>query len=133
LTKKGSVTVDGRAYQLYLPKASAFSTKNTGKSDDQFENTSTLISIDSNGDGQLEDAEGWYANMPIRLGDRMFDVSEISKDGQRIVLKPSSAPLRGMIVGFKCPPFAFKQENGEVISRDRFAGRAFLLDIWSVT
>jgi hypothetical protein len=133
VVKKGSVTVEGRAYQLYLPKAASYTIKNTGKSDDQFENTCTLISIDSNGDGKLEDAEGWYANMPIRLGDRMFDVSEISKRGDRVVLTPSSAPLRGMVEGFKCPPFSFKREYGEVVSRDQFAGRAFLLDIWSVT
>jgi hypothetical protein len=133
LAKKGSVTVDERAYQLYLPKAPSYAIKNSGKSDDQFENTSTLISIDSNGDAKLEDAEGWYANMPIRLGDRMFDVSEISKHGDRVVLTPSSAPLRGLVEGFKCPPFVFKKENGEAVSRDQFAGRAFLLDIWSVT
>jgi hypothetical protein len=133
LVKTGSVTVDGRAYRLYLPKAPSYTIKNSGKSDDEFENNSTLISIDSNGDGKLEDAEGWYANMPIRLGDRMFDVGEISEHGDRVVLIPSSAPLRGLVEGFKCPAFVFKGENGEAISPDRFAGRAFLLDIWSVT
>jgi len=133
LAKKGSVPVDGRTYWLYLPKASSYTVKNTGARDDQLENTSTLISIDFNGDGKLEDSEGWYANMPIRLGDQMFEVKEISKTGDRIVLAPSSAPLRGVIEGFRCPPFELSTDKGEHVTRDQLAGKAFLLDVWSVT
>ena len=133
VAKKGSVTLDGRNYGIYLPKAAAYTLKNTGERDDALENTSTLISIDFNGDGKLEDAEGWYANLPVRLGDRMFDVREIAKNGDRIVLSPSSAPLRGLIEGFRCPPFNFQSDKGQHVTRDQLAGKAFLLDVWSVT
>ena len=133
LVKRGMVEMDGKKYTLYLPKAKSYSTKNTKPSDSDFENTSTLISVDHNGDAQLADDEGWFANLPLRLGDKMFDVAEIAADGSRIVLKPSESPLRGVIVGHTCPPFSFKTADGQEVSRESLAGKAFILDIWSVT
>jgi hypothetical protein len=133
LAKRGTVQVDRRKYTLYLAKAKSYSTKNTGPSDCDFDNTSTLISVDQNGDGRLTENDGWFANLPLRLGDRMFDVVEIAADGSRIVLKPSRAPLHGVIVGRTCPPFSFKTADGKEVSRERLAGKPFLLDIWSVT
>jgi hypothetical protein len=133
LVKRGTVQVDRQTYTLYLPKAGSYSTKNTGSSDCDFDNNSTLISVDQNGDGRLTENDGWFANLPLRLGDRMFDVAEIAADGSRIVLKPSRAPLRGVIVGRTCPPFAFKTADGKEVSRERLAGKPFLLDIWSIT
>src|SRR5262249_56319595 len=107
LVKRGTVQVDGQEYALYLPKADSYSTENTASSDSALENTSTLISVDHNGDSELTDDEGWFANLPLRLGDKMFNVTEIAGDGSRIVLQPSTSPLRGVIVGCTCPPFAF--------------------------
>jgi hypothetical protein len=133
LVKRGTVEVDGLKYTLYLPRAKSYSTKNTKPNDNDFENTSTLLSIDRKGDGQLTDKDGWFANMPLRLGDKMFDVTEIAADGSRIVLRPSKSPLRGVIVGRTCPPFAFKTADGKEISSKSLAGKSFLLDIWSVT
>ena len=51
LVKRGTVQVGGRKYTLYLAKAKTYSTKNTGPSDCDSDNTSTLISVDQNGDG----------------------------------------------------------------------------------
>jgi hypothetical protein len=133
LAKRGTVEVDGQKYTLYLPKAKPYSTKNTRPSDSGFENTSTLIYIDHNRDGRLTEEEGWFANLPLRLGEKMFDVAEIAADGGRIVLRPSRAPLRGVIVGRTCPPFSFRTADGKEVSRESLAGRAFLLDIWSIT
>ena len=97
------------------------------------DNTSTLISVDQNGDGRLTENDGWFANLPLRLGDKMFDVAEIAGDGSRIVLKPSNSSLRGVVVGRTCPPFSFKTADGEEINRESLAGKPFLLDIWSIT
>jgi hypothetical protein len=133
LVKRGTVEVGGQKYALYLPKAKSYSTKNTKKSDSGFENTSTLLYVDHNGDGRLTEDEGWFTNLPVRLGDKMFDVTEIAADGSRVVLRPSKAPLRGVIVGRKCPDFSFKTAGGKEVSRDRLAGKPFLLDIWSIT
>jgi hypothetical protein len=133
LVKRGTVAVDGQKYTLYLPKAKSYSIKNTKRSDTDFENTSTLISVDHKGDGRLTAAEGWFANLPMRLGDKMFDVTEIAADGSRIVLKPSKSPLRGVIVGRTCPPFSFKTADGKEVSRKSLSDKPFLLDIWSIT
>ena len=133
LVKRGTVEVDGQGYTLYLPKADLYSTKNTESSDSGFENNSTLISVDHNGDGLLTDDEGWYANLPLRLGDKMFDVAEIAADRSQIVLKPSHSPLRGVIVGRTCPAFSYKTADGDEVSLETLAGKAFVLDIWSFT
>ena len=133
LVKRGTVEVDGKKYTLYLPKAKAYSTTNTKTGDSDFENTSTLISVDQNGDGRLMGDQGWFANLPLRLGDKMFDVTEIAADGNRVVLKPSESALRGVIIGRTCPPFLFKTAEGKEISRENLAGKPFLLDIWSIT
>jgi hypothetical protein len=133
LVKRGTVPVDGQDFTLYLPKAEGYSTTNTGDGDSDLENTSTLISIDHNGDGKLTEDEGWFANLPLRLGDKMFDVAEIAADGSRIVLKPSESPLRGVIIGRSCPPFSFQTPDGEEVSGETLAGTAFILDIWSFT
>ena len=133
LVKRGTVPVDGQDFTLYLPKAEGYSTTNTGDGDSDLENTSTLISIDHNGDGKLTEDEGWFANLPLRLGDKMFDVAEIAADGSRIVLKPSESSLRGVIIGRSCPPFSFQTPDGEEVSGETLAGTAFILDIWSFT
>jgi hypothetical protein len=133
LVKRGRVEVDGQKYTLYLPRAKSYSTKNTKPSDSGFENTSTLISVDQKGDGRLTGTDGWFANLPLRLGDKMFDVAGIAADGGRVVLNPSRSPLRGVIVGRTCPPFSFKTAEGKEVSRDGLAGKPFLLDIWSIT
>jgi len=133
LVKRGTVDVDGNKYNLYLPKAKTYSTVNAKKDDSDFENTSTLISIDHNGDGVLSDDEGWFANLPLRFGDKMFDVSGIAADGSRITLKPSKSRLRGVIVGRSCPPFSFRTADGKEITRESLSGKALVLDIWSIT
>ena len=133
LIKRGVMEVEGRKYTLYLPKAKAYAVQNTAKGDDIFQNTSTRLAVDQKADGKLTEADNWFANLPVRLGDRMYDVVEIAPDGSRLVLKPSKSPLRGVVVGLTCPPFSFKTADGKTISRDRLAGKPFLLDIWSIT
>jgi hypothetical protein len=133
LVKRGTVEVDRQKYTLYLARAKSYSTKNSGPSDCDNDNTSALITVDQKGDGRLTANDAWFANLPLRLGDRMFDVVDIAADGSRIVLRPSRSPLRGVVVGRLCPAFSFKTANGKVINRESLAGKAFLLDIWSMT
>jgi len=133
LVKRGTADVAGQKHVFYLPKAKAYTVENTGPADSGFENTSTTIYVDHDGDGRLTEVEGWSANLPLRLGDAMFDVTEIAADGSRLALKPSKAPLRGVIVGRGCPPFAFKTADGQEVSRESLAGKAFVLDVWSIT
>jgi len=133
LVHKGKLVLDDRTHTFYLPKAKAYSVKNTGKPDDLLGNTSTLVSIDANGDGKLADEEGWYASGPIRLDDAMFEITTIADDGGQIELKRSDVALRGLIVGRKCPPFSFKTTAGRKVNLDSYRGKALLLNVWSVT
>lgn len=133
LTRQGEIKVDGETFRLYLPAAKAYSTRNTGTGDGQFENTSTLLSIDADHDGRLTEEEGWFVSLPVRVGDRMFEVARIAPDGSALTLKPSSAPLSGVIVGRRCPPFSYKTRDGKTFTQDTYRGKALLLDVWSVT
>jgi hypothetical protein len=132
LVKRGTVDVDRQTYHLYLPNAKSYTIKNKAKPGTD-EDTSTLISIDLDQDGQLTEQESWYASQPVRIGDRIFDVQDIAESGERIVFKLSTAPLRGLINGRQCPPFKFATSDGKEISLGALKGKAFLLDIWSVT
>jgi hypothetical protein len=133
MAKQGQLSVAGRDYAVYLPKAKSYSLKNTAGTELRLLNTSSVIYIDQNGDGRLTPDECWNANQPIRVGDQMFDVVELAADGSKIVLRPSQAPLGGVVVGRKCPPFSMTTADGKTVTPDTFAGKAFLLDIWSVT
>jgi hypothetical protein len=132
LVKRGVIEVDGQKYHVYLPKAKSYTIKNQAKpgTDDD---TSTLVSIDLNQDGQLAEPEGWYASQPVRIGDHMYAIQEIEESGSRVVLRPSTAPLRGLIKARQCPPFKFAASDGKEISLGTLKGKTFLLDIWSVT
>jgi hypothetical protein len=132
LVKRGAVDVDGQRYHVYLPKAKSYTMKNQAKPGSD-EDTSTLVSIDLDQDGQLTEQEGRYASQPVRIGDRMYAIQEIAESGSRLVLKPSTAPLRGLIKGRQCPPFKLAASDGKEISLRTLKGKTFLLDIWSVT
>jgi hypothetical protein len=131
--KRGELTVAGETFSLFLPQAKTYSIKNTGSNDGAFENKSTAITVVPKGDEKLTDGQNWFANLPLRVGDRMFDVLDIAADGSKVVLKPSTASLRGVVLGRKCPAFAFETSEGKKISLDTYKGQAILLDIWSTT
>lgn len=132
LVKRGSAEVADEKFTVYLPKAKAYSVVNT-KPGELLANTSTLVYVDYNGDGKLTEYEGRHADLPLRLGDQMFEVAEIAKDGSRIELRPSKAPLAGAIVGRRCPAFSFKTPDGQVVSNETVAGKTLILDVWSFT
>ena len=133
VNRRGTIAVDGTEWHLYLPEAKSFLLENHGRGDDDLANTSTRISVDANGDGALTDDESWHANLPIRIGDRMFDVVAIAADGASITLRASASPLRGLIVGRRVPPFEFTTTEGRQISTTTLEGKPFVLDLWSIT
>ena len=63
----------------------------------------------------------------------MLDVVSIASDGSQIKLRRSRKPLRGAVVGWKCPPFSYKAESGKRITQSSFRRKVVLIDIWSVT
>ena len=132
LVMKGDVEIDGRQLTLYLPDG-PYSLKNTGASDFTMENTATCLAIDTDADKKISDEENWYANLPLRIGDRMFEVRAIAPKGKGLELVPSRKPLSGIVIGREVPPFSYATTGGKTVTQDDFRGRPFLIDIWSVT
>ncbi len=133
VVKQGVLEVDGAKFGVYLPKSKRYATENTADPSDPMRSTSTLISVDEDGDGKLSEAEAFWAHQPVRVGDAMFEVAEIAADGGSIRFRPSKAPLSGAIPGRRCPEFSYKTEDGRTLTPADFAGKAFLIDVWSVT
>ncbi len=134
LVKKGRIPVQGKSFDIYLPEGNEpYTVINKSGKDSHQNNSSTLVSIDANGDGKLTRDESWFANLPVRILDSMWDITSIAAEGSRLDIKPSRSPLRGVVVGRKCPPFSYKGEDGKRITQDTFKGKAFIIDIWSVT
>jgi hypothetical protein len=128
---KGEVTVGSEKVAVYLPANGPYAL--TSEKSHSFENTSTPLSIDSDNNGELSEAEEWFASMPIRLGDQMFDVKEIDPGAQWMLLARSSMPLGGVVLGKPCPNFEFKTMDGKSVSLADYKGKALLLDVWSMT
>jgi hypothetical protein len=83
MAKQGQLSVAGRDYAVYLPKAKSYSRMNTAATELRLLNTSSVIYIDQNGDGRLTPDEAWNANRPIRVADEMFDVVDLAADGSK--------------------------------------------------
>ncbi len=132
LVRKGVVRVDAESFNLYLP-APPYELENSGRDDGALENTATRIAIDANGDGSIAGEENWYANLPLRIADRMYRITTIADDGSQVELQPLADAPRGLIVGRKAPDFSYTATDGRTYKREDFAGKAFLVDIWSVT
>jgi len=95
--------------------------------------SSTIITVDQNGNGAADKGEDWYAGAPIRLGDAMFEVQSIDPASTWILLRKSTVPLAGAIVGKKCPDFSFTTTDGKQVQLSSYKGKYLLLDVWSMT
>ncbi len=133
LTLGGSFQLDGSSVALYLAEQEEYSLVNTGNGETNFENTSTYISIDYNGDGEIVDYESVASNLPIRLFDSMFLVTEISKSKKTITLQQIDIPLAGAVLNRRCPDFRYETVDGQIVSNESIRGTATILDIWAVT
>jgi hypothetical protein len=133
LTHRGEVEVDGTRWPIWLAEAKSYPLVNRGMSDADLFNDAARLSIDADGDGRFDDVENWCANLPVRIGDTMFDVKAIAEDGTSITFERSKSPLRGIVVGRRMPSFELTTESGAKISDASLAGKPYVLDIWSVT
>ncbi len=130
---QGSLSIDGKLHTFFLPEAKTYSTDNPSKQSWQQENKSSQICIDANADGNITIDERWFSNLPVRFGNRMFDVTRLARDGSQLTLAPSKAPLSGLVLGKKCPPFSFLDEDKKTRSLDQYRGKILLVDVWSIT
>ena len=132
LIRKGVINFGGESFDLYLPEP-PYSIENTGRDDGLYENNATRLAIDADRDGKITGEENWFANLPIRIVDQMFRVAAIAEDGARVELRPIAGPPRGLLIGRKVPEFSYTTVDGRTITHADYSGKAFLLDIWSVT
>lgn len=128
---RGELNVGDERVILYVPTFGPYSTNSVEQH--SFNNTSTIISVDSNRDGQLKSTEKWHTSLPVRLGEAMFEVKQIDPGGTWILLEESKLPLAGCVVGKKCPDFEFTTMDGKKVSLDTYKGKVLLLNVWSMT
>ncbi|MFT7619948.1 MAG: hypothetical protein ACI97A_003605 [Planctomycetota bacterium] len=133
LALKGSIKVAGETFDIFLPedKGGHSGSSRSKRKNGTVTYTSTYLAIDQNHDGKLESWESYLAELPLRIGDSMFDVVKIEPDGSSITLRPSSKPLQGAVVGRKVPNFEFTTIGGKVVNRDSFLGRALIIECWA--
>ena len=134
LVRMGAIDVDGEAFGVYLPETE--SGYRVTSFDEQPANamtqfSSTYLAVDQNHDGKLTSSESAFAELPLRIGDTMFDVVAIAEDGSSITLRPNDGPLRGAVIGRRAPDFSFTATDGKVVRRDDYLGRAVLIDCWA--
>src|SRR5204862_1719887 len=77
---RGDVDVDGQKVAIYIPATGPYSL--ISEKSHSFEQTSTGVFVDANGDGNLAESECWWASMPVRLADSMFVVKEFDPGGK---------------------------------------------------
>ena len=133
LTWRGQLAVQGQTVSIFLPEAAEYSIDNEGTGETKFENTSTYISIDQNGDSELVDIEAFACNRPIRILDTMFLVNDIDIKNKRLVVQQVDAPLSGVVLDRKCPEFEFTTVDGKLVNNKSILGTVTILDIWAVT
>lgn len=119
--------------QIYLPKARKYSLTNTGSDGTIVSNTSTYVSIDQNEDGTLSEWEATATDRPIRIRNSMYRITDIDPKNTTLTLQQLDMPLRGSLVGFRCPDFEFTALDGSKISNRSILGKTTVLDIWAVS
>ncbi len=133
LVLKGTIPVDGQDVEIYLPRSKAYTIENPEPDNTQFTNRTTYISVDQNGDATLDQHESFACNLPVRILDSMFEVSEIHPEGNSITFRKVDIPLYGVVLGRRCPDFWYETVDGEVVSNSSIRGKVTILDVWAVT
>lgn len=118
---------------LYLPKSKRYVLKNTGNADTITESTATYVSIDQDGNGVISSWESCSSGSPVRIHDAMYRIVSISLEQSTITLQKLDAPLRGSLVGRRCPDFEFTTLDGQMVSNKTIQGQVTILDVWAVT
>lgn len=118
---------------IYLPRAKQYSLINTGSDGTIVGNTATYVSVDQDSDEKLAEWEAVAVNRPIRIRDTMYRVKEINLENKTMTIQELDIPLKGSLVGFRCPDFELTALDGSVISNKSILGKTTILDIWAVT
>lgn len=133
LSLSGVLERDGQSVRFFLAEQETYSLTNSNKDDTRYGNTSTFLSIDHDGDGEIADHESVATNRPVRLFDSMYMVTAIAKDELAITLQEVATSLAGAVLGRRCPEFWYETVDGQVVSNKSILGQVTILDVWAVT
>jgi hypothetical protein len=137
LVALGTVNCDGQKRTVYCLPDSERRSNNTYEQDnasldnDSLDDRATRLFVDHDGDGLLTPIEGRPANLGLRLGDTMFKVKGVSDKDAPKLERDTKGPLRGIVVGRKCPDFEYTCLDGQKRRRDDYRGRWLMVQVWS--
>lgn len=133
LVRKGTVAVDGTAFDLFLPlEKGAYSHRPRPERKAVLVTlTSTWLSVDQNHDGKIDVDESYFAELPLRIGDAMFDVVDIAADGSTISLRRREGPPTGAVLGRKAAAFEWTATDGRKLTNASYENRVLVIDCWA--
>jgi hypothetical protein len=133
LVRKGSLTVGSETFDLYLPKEKGgwSHTARPERKDTLVALTSTWLAVDQDHDGKIAIDESYFAELPLRIGDTMFDVVGIAADGSTISLRRREGPLAGAVRGRKAAAFEWAATDGRKLSNASYENRVLVIDCWA--
>ena len=131
---KGSLTVDGIEYMIYLEDKRPYSLAPLYKNGKRMKIAPSSIWVDFNNDNVIgvEDGEVWGADLPVRFGNQMLKVRSIAADGKTIILEAVEVPLTGLVPGQPAPDFEFTDLDGKKHRLRDYRGKYLVLDSWSI-
>ncbi len=134
LVWKGTIAAgNNKGVSIYLPKAEKYHFHNEGVDGSLVSNTATFVSIDQNGNDVLEEWEACAVDIPVRIRNSMYRIQGVDLASETMTIEYLDIPLKGSIVGFRCPDFEFDTLDGSVVSNKSILGKATVLDIWAVS
>lgn len=133
LVRKGTVQVDGTAFDLFLPKEKAgYSVRSRPELQAVLVTlTSTWLSVDQDHDGKITLDESYFAELPLCIGDTMFDVVDIAADGSSLTLRRREGPLAGPVLGRKAAAFEWNATDGRKLGNASYENRVLVIDCWA--
>ncbi|MCU0864440.1 MAG: hypothetical protein MUC36_11640 [Planctomycetes bacterium] len=133
LVRKGSLSVGAETFDLYLPKEKGgWSHKARPERKGSLVTlTSTWLAVDQDHDGKIAVDESYFAELPLRIGDSMFDVVDIAADGSTMSLRRREGPLAGAVVGRKAAAFEWTATDGRQLTNANYENRVLVIDCWA--
>lgn len=133
ITRRGAFDHKGEEFWIFLPNRWSHRIENSEDSSDSFQNDSSYFYVNQRKDRKLTVNESWFCNLPFRVGDDMFRVTAIDKDGDWIEIQKVNVPVSGIVIGRPLPEFAWPTMSGEIVTNKSFLGKYLVIDIWSPT
>jgi len=133
LVRKGSVEVGDEKFEVYLPKEkNGWSHRPRPELEEGLVSlTSTWLSVDQDHDGKIAVDESYFAELPLRIGDTMFDVVDIASDGATLTLRRREGPLQGAVRGRKAAAFEWTAADGRKLNNASYENRVLVIDCWA--